>query len=94
MTSETDESGEKVRAIQNIIGMLPGMGQIKDQLKDLDLNSKEVRRIEAIIKSMTAAERQDPNILNWFSSQAYCDGVRYTSTRRQSLINNSKKRGR
>ena len=54
--------------MQNIIGMLPGMGQIKDQLKDLDLNSKEVRRIEAIIKSMTAAERQDPNILKWFSS--------------------------
>ena len=54
----------KLGPLQNIIGMLPGMGQIKDQLKDLDLNSKEVRRIEAIIKSMTAAERQDPNILN------------------------------
>ena len=44
--------------------MLPGMGQVKDQLKDLDLNSKEVRRIEAIIKSMTTAERENPNILN------------------------------
>ena len=54
----------KLGPLQNIIGMLPGMGQIKDQLKDLDLNSKEVRRIEAIIKSMTAAERQDPSILN------------------------------
>ena len=36
----------KLGPLQNIIGMLPGMGQIKDQLKDLDLNSKEVRRIE------------------------------------------------
>ncbi|MDU3476403.1 MAG: signal recognition particle protein [Veillonella sp.] len=35
-----------------------------DQLKDLDLNSKEVRRIEAIITSMTAAERENPSILN------------------------------
>ena len=48
----------KLGPLQNIIGMLPGMGQIKDQLKDLDLNSKEVRRIEAIITSMTAAERR------------------------------------
>ena len=53
----------KLGPLQNIIGMLPGMGQIKDQLKDLDLNSKEVRRIEAIITSMTAAERENPNIL-------------------------------
>lgn len=54
----------KLGPLQNIIGMLPGMGQIKDQLKDLDLNSKEVRRIEAIITSMTAAERENPSILN------------------------------
>ena len=54
----------KLGPLQNIIGMLPGMGQVKDQLKDLDLNSKEVRRIEAIIKSMTTAERENPNILN------------------------------
>ena len=54
----------KLGPLQNIIGMLPGMGQIKDQLKDLDLNSKEVRRIEAIITSMTAEERENPNILN------------------------------
>ena len=54
----------KLGPLQNIIGMLPGMGQIKDQLKDLDLNSKEVRRIEAIITSMSAAERENPNILN------------------------------
>ena len=54
----------KLGPLQTIIGMLPGMGQIKDQLKDLDLNSKEVRRIEAIITSMTAAERENPSILN------------------------------
>ena len=60
---ETDESGEKVSALQNIIGMFARHGQIKGSIKDLDLNSKEVR-IEAIITSMTAAERENPNILN------------------------------
>ena len=55
---------EKVRAITKYYWYVAGMGQIKDQLKDLDLNSKEVRCIEAIITSMTAAERENPNILN------------------------------
>ena len=54
----------KLGPLQNILGMLPGMGQVKDQLKDIDLDSKEVRRVEAIIKSMTSAEREDPSILN------------------------------
>lgn len=54
----------KLGPLQNILGMLPGMGQIKDQLKNIDMDSKEIRRIEAIITSMTPAEREDPNILN------------------------------
>jgi len=54
----------KLGPLQNIIGLLPGMGQFKDQLKDIDMDGKEIRRIEAMITSMTPAERQDPNILN------------------------------
>ena len=54
----------KLGPLGNILGMLPGMGKLKDQLGDFDLNSKEVRRVEAIITSMTAEERRDPKILN------------------------------
>ncbi|MBS4913947.1 MAG: signal recognition particle protein [Veillonella sp.] len=54
----------KLGNFQNIIGLLPGMGQVKDKLKDIDLDSKEVRRMEAIIKSMTMAERADTKLLN------------------------------
>lgn len=54
----------KLGPLQNILGLLPGMGKIKDQLKDIDMDSKEIRRIEAIIKSMTKVERTNPNILN------------------------------
>lgn len=54
----------KLGNFQNIIGLLPGMGQVKDKLKDIDLDSKEVRRMEAIIKSMTVAERADTKLLN------------------------------
>lgn len=54
----------KLGPLQNMLGLLPGMGKFKDQLKDVDLDSKEVRRLEAIITSMTIAERSNPNILN------------------------------
>lgn len=54
----------KLGPLQNIIGMLPGMGQFKEQLKNIDMDSKEIRHIEAIITSMTSQERENPNILN------------------------------
>ena len=51
-------------SFQNILGMLPGMGKFKDQLKDIDLDGKEVKHIEAIILSMTPQERANVKILN------------------------------
>src|SRR5438445_774248 len=48
--------------IGNLLGMLPGMGQIKDQISQID--DKDLDRIAAIIRSMTPAERQDPKIIN------------------------------
>ena len=48
--------------IGNLLGMLPGMGQIKDQISQID--DKDLDRIAAIIRSMTPTERQDPKILN------------------------------
>lgn len=54
----------KLGSFQNILGMLPGMGKFKDQLKDIDLDGKEVKHIEAIILSMTPQERANVKILN------------------------------
>lgn len=54
----------KMGSMQNLLGLLPGMGKFKEQLKDVDLDSKEIRRIEAIITSMTAQERANPSIIN------------------------------
>src|SRR5437763_1394224 len=48
--------------IGNILGMLPGMGQIKDQISQID--DRDLDRIAAIIRSMTPAERQDPKLIN------------------------------
>lgn len=54
----------KLGSFQSILGMLPGMGKFKDQLKDIDLDGKEVKHIEAIILSMTPQERGNVKILN------------------------------
>ncbi|HEX8006149.1 MAG TPA: signal recognition particle protein, partial [Trebonia sp.] len=48
--------------IANVIGMMPGMAQMKNQLEELD--DRHFDRITAIIRSMTPAERVTPKILN------------------------------
>jgi signal recognition particle subunit SRP54 len=52
----------KMGPIANILGMLPGAGQFKDQLADFD--EKNLDRMQAIIRGMTPAERADPKIIN------------------------------
>jgi signal recognition particle subunit SRP54 len=52
----------KMGPIANLLGMLPGAGQMKDQLAMLD--EKHLDRVQAIIRGMTPAERDDPKIIN------------------------------
>ena len=54
----------RLGSFQSILGMIPGMGKFKDQLKDVDLEGGEIKKIEAIIQSMTPKERQEPGLLN------------------------------
>jgi signal recognition particle subunit SRP54 len=53
----------KMGPLSGIIGMLPGMGAMK-QLKNADIDEGELDRVEAIILSMTPAERADPHMIN------------------------------
>ena len=57
---------KKLGSLENILGMIPGMGGLKKQLEgqDIDLNGREMRQIEAIIHSMTPKERADISIIN------------------------------
>lgn len=65
----------KLGSFQSILGMLPGMGKFKDQLKDIDLDGKEVKHIEAIIRSMTPAERANVKILNGSRRKRIANGA-------------------
>ncbi|MGE0216784.1 signal recognition particle protein [Mycolicibacterium sp.] len=52
----------KMGPIGNLLGMLPGAGQMKDALAAVD--DKQLDRVQAIIRGMTPAERADPKIIN------------------------------
>lgn len=65
----------KLGSFQSILGMLPGMGKFKDQLEDIDLDGKEVKHIEAIILSMTPAERANVKILNGSRRKRIANGA-------------------
>jgi signal recognition particle subunit SRP54 len=53
----------KMGPLSGLIGMLPGMGAMK-QLKNADVDEGELDRVEAIILSMTPAERANPDLIN------------------------------
>src|SRR3954449_402214 len=70
--------------IGNILGMLPGMGQMKDAISQVD--DKDLDRIAAIIRSMTPAERTDPKILNGSRRLRIARGSGVTVTEVNNLV--------
>ncbi|MFL1999386.1 signal recognition particle protein [Microbacterium sp. A1-JK] len=53
---------KKMGSMKKMLGMLPGMGSMKQQMENFD--EREIDRTEAIIRSMTIAERRNPKLLN------------------------------
>ncbi|MBI5165730.1 MAG: signal recognition particle protein [Magnetospirillum sp.] len=54
---------EKMGDLKGILGMLPGMGKMADQLKDAKIDNKVMGRQKAIILSMTPGERRNPDLI-------------------------------
>ncbi|MBQ8730777.1 MAG: signal recognition particle protein [Lachnospiraceae bacterium] len=52
---------KKMGPISQLLGMIPGLGA---QLKDIEIDDKQVNRVEAIVLSMTPNERRRPEIIN------------------------------
>src|SRR5207247_248846 len=52
---------KKMGPLQNLVGMLPG---VPKELKNAEIDENELKRIEAIIRSMTREERVRPEIVN------------------------------
>ncbi|MCW2779500.1 MAG: signal recognition particle protein, partial [Frankiales bacterium] len=75
---------KKMGSLTSLLGMLPGMGQMKEaisQVKDSDLD-----RIAAIIRSMTPQERRTPKILNGSRRSRIAKGSGVTVTEVNNLV--------
>ena len=55
------EQIKKMGNMKDLLGMIPGVGK---QIKDLDINEDSFKGIEAMINSMTPAERADPDLID------------------------------
>lgn len=59
------ENIKKLGSMSSIVSMIPGLGNMVGALKNVDLdNSSEVKRIKAMVNSMTLKERENPDLLN------------------------------
>lgn len=75
---------KKMGSMKKMLGMLPGMGNMKQQLDDFD--ESEIGRTEAIIRSMTLAERRNPKILNGSRRLRIARGSGVTVTEVNQLV--------
>ena len=58
------EQVQNLGPLDKLLELVPGMGNLKGQIGDLDSKGKEINRTKAIIQSMTLEERRNPQILN------------------------------
>lgn len=74
----------KMGSIKGLMGMLPGAGQMRQQLENFD--EREIDRTEAIIRSMTPRERVEPKLLNGSRRLRIAKGSGTTVTEVNSLV--------
>ncbi|MBA4803442.1 MAG: signal recognition particle protein [Brevundimonas sp.] len=55
---------KRMGGLQGIMGLLPGVAKMKAQMADANIDDRMISRQEAIISSMTKAERKKPDLLN------------------------------
>ena len=72
----------KLGPLENILGMLPGMGN----MKGFSMDEKQIKRVEAIVLSMTLAERTNPDILNARRRQRIARGSGVSVTEVNDLL--------
>jgi signal recognition particle subunit SRP54 len=74
---------KKMGPLNQVLGMLPGMSR---DLKDIEVDDRDVARVEAIIRSMTPGERHNPKILNGSRRARIARGSGTTTQQVNSVI--------
>jgi signal recognition particle subunit SRP54 len=62
---------KKMGNVKDLVGMIPGMGKM---MKDIDIDDDSFKPIEAIIRSMTIDERENPDLINGSRRKRIADG--------------------
>lgn len=62
---------QKMGPLKNVMGMIPGIG---NKLKDVDIDERQILRTQAIITSMTKAERAKPSIIDMYRKRRIAAG--------------------
>jgi len=74
---------KRMGPLQNVLGMLPGMPK---EIKNAEIDDKEIGRVEAIIRSMTPDERRRPEIINGSRRSRIAKGSGVTSSDVNNLL--------
>lgn len=92
---EQMESMKKMGSMKSLLGMIPGMGNMSNALKDFDLeNSGELKNIKAMVSSMTMKERENPDLLNNSRKQRIAAGCGLTQVEINRMIKQFKNAGK
>lgn len=78
---------KKMGSLNQIMDMIPGMGQMSSKLKAGALDDNQISRVEAIIRSMTREERQKPDIINGSRRRRIATGSGTTPQDINQLLN-------
>ncbi|MFN2495982.1 MAG: signal recognition particle protein [Pseudonocardiaceae bacterium] len=81
---EQMQAVRRMGPISNLLGLLPGAGQMKQQLAEVD--EKQLDQLQAIIRGMTPAERADPKIINASRRQRIARGSGVTVSEVNQLV--------
>jgi signal recognition particle subunit SRP54 len=73
----------KMGPLQNIVGMLPGLPK---ELRNTSIDDRDVNKVEAIIRSMTPGERDDPDLINGSRRQRIANGSGTTTSDVNNLL--------
>ncbi|MBW3623277.1 MAG: signal recognition particle protein [Armatimonadetes bacterium] len=81
------EQMKKMGPLDQVLSMIPGLGDKADKLKDAKIDEKQLARQEAIIRSMTLKERRNPDLLNGSRRRRIAAGSGTTVQEVNKLLN-------
>jgi signal recognition particle subunit SRP54 len=76
----------KMGPLQNVLGLMPGMGKAMKQMREANMDDAELDRLEAIILSMTPAERAKPEMIDGSRRKRIAQGSGTTVTGVNQLV--------